>query len=172
MQRTDVGAMMLEVMKDVEPLLKERRATVNMHVKEGAYHAHVDPTMARQVLQNLITNAIRYGGKPGQSPHITITLDEVDTQPELFVRVGVKDQGIGIPDQARERLFEKFFRADNAIQHVTDGSGLGLYIVKMVVESWGGEVRVQSAENKGSTFCVTMPVEFDGSDTSVSSGHV
>jgi len=75
------------------------------------------------------------------------------------VKIEVSDTGIGIPKEAQEKIFEKFFRAVNAAQIITDGSGLGLFVVKSYVEGWGGTVSFKSLEGKGSKFVVKLPLK-------------
>jgi len=72
--------------------------------------------------------------------------------------ITIKDSGIGIGLQDQQKLFTKFFRTANAVEHNPEGSGLGLYVVKSYVESWGGKVAVESIEGKGSTFSVQLPL--------------
>ena len=71
----------------------------------------------------------------------------------------VADSGIGIPADQLPRLFSKFFRASNAMQHRAEGTGLGLYIVKESVEQLGGTIEVQSVENQGTTFTARLPIK-------------
>jgi two-component system sensor histidine kinase SenX3 len=74
-----------------------------------------------------------------------------------IVEISVTDQGVGIPDDERERVFERFFRVDAARSRNTGGSGLGLSIVKHVVQNHGGDVRVWSQQGRGSTFTIRLP---------------
>jgi signal transduction histidine kinase len=78
---------------------------------------------------------------------------------DKFVQYSVKDEGIGIPEDQRGHIFEKFFRADNALRFVPEGSGLGLSLAKSLVEGWGGKIWFETEVNKGTTFFFTLPVE-------------
>jgi signal transduction histidine kinase len=78
-------------------------------------------------------------------------------RPEL-IRIEVSDTGIGIPDQERERLFERFFRAQAALERQIQGSGLGLYISKAIVDAHDGRIGVNSIPGEGTTFIVELPV--------------
>ena len=75
-----------------------------------------------------------------------------------MIRVEVSDTGIGITEQERERLFERFFRAQIALERQIQGTGLGLYISKAIVEAHGGRIGVDSTQGEGTTFIVELPV--------------
>lgn len=105
-----------------------------------------DYVKIKQVLQNLISNATKY---TPESKSITIAVSEKNNQEAVIM---VKDEGIGIPAYQKERLFEKFFRADNASSQDPNGSGLGLYIARELVRAHGGEMWFDTEENKGTTF--------------------
>ena len=110
-----------------------------------------DAGRLRQVLANLVDNAVKYGREQG----------EVRTGASVlgagWVQVFVRDDGPGIPAEARDRVFERFFRVDKARTRAQGGTGLGLAIVKNLVQAHGGEVRVESAENRGTTFYFKLP---------------
>jgi two-component system phosphate regulon sensor histidine kinase PhoR len=110
-----------------------------------------DPDRLRQVLANLIDNAIKYGKLDG------VVRIEARPVPGRKIEISVSDDGPGIPDGAKERLFERFYRADKARSREQGGTGLGLAIVKHVVQAHGGEITVSSELGKGSKFCFTIP---------------
>lgn len=111
-----------------------------------------DPEKLSLVIQNLIDNAIRYNFQGGS---ITITLSEKDKEIEF----SIKDSGIGIPESEKENIFQKFFRASNAIKTETEGSGLGLFVAKNIVEAHGGKIWFESKEGRGTTFYFTIPIK-------------
>lgn len=117
--------------------------------KEPRY-VKADSEKIRAVIQNLIENALNYttSGKA-----ITISIKQEGN----FVKVFVKDNGIGIPTSQQSSIFNKFFRADNAIKTKTDGSGLGLFIAKSIVDIHKGQIGFESEEGKGSTFYFAIP---------------
>ncbi|MFA6909408.1 MAG: HAMP domain-containing sensor histidine kinase, partial [Patescibacteria group bacterium] len=119
---------------------------------------YVDEQKMHLVVQNMIDNAIKYTPKGGS---ITVAM----RQQKDRVEFSVTDTGAGIPVRQQDRIFSKFFRADNVIRMQTEGSGLGLFIVKNIVESHHGEVSFESKEGIGSTFRFTLPAE-GGSDAS------
>lgn len=109
-----------------------------------------------QVMMNLANNAIKYSRKGG-SVHVGYTLEKGETD-ATFVKVSVRDSGIGIPKPQQSQIFQKFFRASNAVASVATGTGLGLYYVKMVVEAHGGMIWFDSIPEKGTTFYFTLPL--------------
>jgi len=103
-----------------------------------------------QVWQNLISNAIKYA-----FPESTVVIGCQDTAKEVIF--SVKNNGIGIPQTQKEHIFERFFRADNASTTHTDGTGLGLYIAKAIIDGHGGKIWFESEENKETTFYFSLP---------------
>ncbi len=114
-------------------------------------YIQVDPEKIRSVIGNLIENAISYTKKGGK-----VILSATNDQD--FIKVTVKDDGIGIPTRQQLAIFNKFFRADNATKMKTDGSGLGLFIAKNIIEKHGGEIGFKSEENVGTAFYFTLPI--------------
>jgi signal transduction histidine kinase len=109
-----------------------------------------DQEVIWQCVQNLLANANRYA--PVSSViHIGIKKKKDE------IEYSVKDTGIGIPKAQQGRIFEKFFRAENALKAVPEGSGLGLSLVKSLVEGWGGKIWFETEEGKGTTFFFTLP---------------
>lgn len=113
--------------------------------------ANADPDRLQQVLSNLIDNAIKYG-RPSGVVEISGHLLDAD-----FVEVCVRDDGPGMPAEARARVFERFYRIDKARSREQGGTGLGLAIVKHVVQAHGGKVRVESEPGRGAAFYFTLP---------------
>jgi signal transduction histidine kinase len=111
--------------------------------------AEIDDNKTRQVVMNFIDNAIYYTPKG----EVRVVLEQSGN----CVRLEVRDSGIGVPDIAKKKLFTKFFRADNAQVTRPDGTGLGLYLAKRVVEDQGGTIIFNSVEGKGSTFGFELP---------------
>jgi two-component system sensor histidine kinase SenX3 len=102
-------------------------------------------------VHNLIENAINYSP---ESTKVSITTHNEGG----VIDISVTDQGIGIPDAEKERIFERFYRVDPARSRQTGGTGLGLSIVKHVASKHGGEVTLWSVENVGSTFSLRLPI--------------
>jgi signal transduction histidine kinase len=144
----DLGAFLQEV---VARRLLEHSVTVD--VAEALPRVVADPERLRQVLTNLTVNAAKYSPQLGS---ITVRARERDPQ---HVVIEVQDQGLGIPPDQMGRLFRKFERV-HTDQHLrVSGTGLGLYICRLIVEGHGGRIWVESEPGKGSTFFVLLPVD-------------
>jgi two-component system phosphate regulon sensor histidine kinase PhoR len=113
--------------------------------------AYADTDRLQQVLFNLVDNAIKYGRPEG---NVVVGAKPFDNRQ---VQIWLHDDGPGIPPEARERIFERFYRADKARAREQGGTGLGLAIVKHIVQGHGGRVWVESELGKGTTFYFTLP---------------
>jgi signal transduction histidine kinase len=111
----------------------------------------LDENKTRQVIMNFIDNAIYYTPLGG---NIKVRLRPAGSN----IQLEVKDSGIGVPVADQPKLFSKFYRADNAQKMRPDGTGLGLYLAKRVVEEQGGKIIFHSTEGRGSTFGFSFPV--------------
>lgn len=109
-----------------------------------------------QVMSNLLSNAIKYSPDGGD---VKIDISTVDN----MLKVGVTDSGLGIPEEAKEKLFTKFFRIDNDDRREIGGTGLGLAICKNIIQAHGGNIWVESKYGEGSTFYFTLPIAEAGS---------
>ncbi|MFA6136232.1 MAG: ATP-binding protein [Candidatus Paceibacterota bacterium] len=127
----------------------ERPVDTNMKV-------FIDGQKVSMVLYNLLDNAIKYNVENGE---VTISVEKEKDEP--FIKVSIKDTGIGIPTDQMDKLFTKFFRADNVVKYAPDGTGLGLYIVRNVINRHGGRIWVESELNRGTTFHFTLPTSRD-----------
>jgi len=139
-----------QVLNELAPASVARRQTLTVSA-EAVPDVLVDPQLARQAVHNLLSNAIKYTPEGGSIYINTVHDGEA-------VRWSVRDSGIGVPSSAQARLFEKFFRADNAQTVDTEGTGLGLYLVRLIALRAGGSVACESKEREGSTFTLTLPV--------------
>lgn len=121
---------------------------------ESNIQVTIDPDRLALALSNLIDNAIRYNVEHGS---VTVGIKRLTDRP--YVEVSVKDTGIGIPPENIDKIFSKFFRADNVMKRETEGSGLGLYITKNIINRHGGEIWVESVVNRGTTVYFTLPTD-------------
>jgi signal transduction histidine kinase len=133
----------------VRPLAEAHEIGLSFH-HEGTADLKTDPEKLREILTNLLHNAIQYN-----RPHGTIDLRVARDNGHL--RMEVRDTGIGIAPEAREQIFERFYRADPSRQADKLHAGLGLSIVKGYVDLMGGTITVESREGEGSTFRVELP---------------
>jgi signal transduction histidine kinase len=117
-------------------------------------HVMIDEKRLAIALTNFLENAIRYNVANGE---VIVRVEQVSGKP--FVEVSIRDTGIGIPADAIPNLFKKFFRAENAVASQTEGSGLGLYMAKGIVNAHGGEVSVDSEVNRGTVMHFTLPTD-------------
>jgi signal transduction histidine kinase len=145
----DLRSTLAEVLDELQSQLGETRLTVRLPATLPKVRA--DKRKLSQILVNLITNAVKYSPE-GSSVVVTATVGDG------AVRVGIKDRGIGIKPEDQHRLFKKFQRISDPSTRRTSGTGLGLYIVKGLVELHGGTVDVDTAYGKGSTFYFTLPI--------------
>ena len=111
-----------------------------------------DRNVVELILSNLLNNAIKYSKED-----TTITLKI--TQNDKFIHFEISDEGIGIPEKDKEHIFERYFRAENAL--LNQGTGIGLNIIKVHLENLGGNIYFESLENKGSTFFVKLPIKHE-----------
>ena len=148
---TNVSEMLKGVVEENMPLAAEKKVTLELFPAELP-RVEIDPKLVRQVFMNLISNAIKYTPSGG-------TVRVTAGQDGAFLTFSVKDTGIGIPPDEVPLLFTKFFRATNAAKSDAEGTGLGLYVVKRIVELSGGSLSFTTALGQGSSFTFTLPVE-------------
>lgn len=150
---TDLAAFIKDVLKEVESLIQAKGCQLSLEFPQEKVLVKVDQMLLRQVIINLMTNAITYSSieKKGQ---IIVSL-KVSLK---GYTIKITDNGIGIPKEVQSRIYEKFFRADNARTVVAGGNGLGLYLTKQIMDVSGGSIGFESEINKGTTFYVTIPV--------------
>ncbi len=137
-------------------LLSKRKIKVKFNApKSKIPKIKADAKKMKLAIQNLVDNAIRYSMAGSE---VIINLEQIKEKKNNFVKIEIKDYGIGINIKDQERLFSKFFRGGNAVRFQTEGSGLGLFIVKNIIEAHYGKIWFKSEENKGTTFYVKLPI--------------
>lgn len=151
-EETDLLKIIKEAAKEIEPETVRRQVTISMKEKGRIPKIIIDGKRFREVIQNLLSNAVKYNKRDGK---VNVLIEKLETK----IKIIIEDTGIGIPKKDQDKLFSKFFRAVNAISSATDGSGLGLFVVKSYIESWGGSVSFKSEEGKGTTFVIILPLK-------------
>ena len=136
--------------EDLRRKAEERHTVLRNEVPEHLL-VHGDGDRLQQVVLNLVDNAIKYGRSGG-----TVVVGARACEEDI-VEVWVADDGMGIPPEARDRIFERFYRVDRGRSREQGGTGLGLSIVKHIILAHGGEVRVDSAVGRGTSFYFTLP---------------
>lgn len=146
---TQMEEVISSVVEDLKPVADEKKIKLVFKAGRQTGRISADGDFLRHAIFNLVDNAIKYT-KEGK---VEIAL----TEDSGGVKLTVKDEGIGIPKEDQAKMFDKFARARNAVNMYTDGSGLGLFIVKKIIDAHGGKISFESDEGKGTTFTVTLP---------------
>ena len=134
----------------LESAAEQKNVTVHVDIPSTEQYVHADSHLLEHVMSNLVTNAIKYNRRGGD---VFIKARDAGA----MVRIDVEDTGIGIPQEAQHRVWERFYRVEQRNHREVEGTGLGLAIVKGVIERHGGQIRLQSTEGQGSTFTFTLP---------------
>lgn len=146
---TDLKNVVESVKEELQPELKAKKMKIEIEAKKMG-KINVDPKLIAEVYKNLMTNAVRYSKDGG------VIKVRVFEKGENVVSE-VVDRGIGIPKTEQSKIFGKFFRAENAVKKTASGTGLGLYLTKLIVDASGGKIGFTSEENKGTTFWFSLP---------------
>jgi signal transduction histidine kinase len=151
-EKTVPQELLSEAIRAFTPVAKAKKIEIKSEIAEDLPEILSDPAQLKMVFENLLDNAIRYSNNVGE---IKVWFGEKKGR----LCFEIKDQGVGIPKEDQKYIFQKFFRSKNAMHHQTQGTGLGLYIIKSIVTKLGGKIGFQSEENKGSTFWFTLPIK-------------
>lgn len=151
-EKSDITKLVDHVIGDIKPMLDKKNQTLTKKYEKSISSITMDTNLVHNVVQNLLTNAIKYTPEKGKIK-VNIKLHDSDN-----IVISVGDNGYGIPRDQQDQTFHKFFRATNAVKKETEGTGLGLYLVKSVVESSGGKIWFESSEGKGTVFYFTLPI--------------
>lgn len=152
-EETDLGEILSEVAKTLDGEAQKKGIRISLDIpKKALPKITVVKKHIFEAVENLISNAIRYGKEKGE------VIGKVGVEKDHLV-LSVTDDGIGIPKEDQPKIFAKFFRASNAVRSFTDGSGLGLSVVKSYVEENNGEISFESKEGVGTTFTMKFPLK-------------
>lgn len=154
-KKVDLVNFLQTILNQAIPVAKEYGVKVYMEPpKETSMELEVDSERLALAISNLLENGIRYNIPNGQ---VVVSIERQAKTP--FIQINIADTGVGIPPEAMDKLFTKFFRAENVMTKEADGYGLGLYIVKNIIRRHGGQVWAESEMGRGSIFHFTLPAD-------------
>lgn len=163
LEPTNIAELALGVIKEQKVAIDTKKISFKTTIAKNLPIVQADTRLLRMVISNILSNAVKYTPQKG-SVHCAIwtvkkgeMVDGREVDVDSFA-IGIVDTGYGIPQKQQDKIFSKLFRADNIRNLDTDGTGLGLYIVKAIVDHSGGQVWFESEENRGSSFYVTLPL--------------
>lgn len=140
-----------------QPLADKKNIKISLKSENEVPLVFVDPKRISMVVENLLTNAVKYiNSDSGGVISVEVSRQEDDV---LF---SISDNGVGIPDKDKKKIFKKFFRAENIMKMQTSGTGLGLFIARAIIESHKGAIWFVSKEGEGTTFYFTLPIKSKG----------
>lgn len=155
-ESADVVRLVDETVKAMEPSAHERQIQLGFSPPSLAITAVIDARAIQQALVNLIDNALKHS--PAGS-EVAVSVATRNGAPQSVFEIAVEDRGEGIPKSEHERIFERFYRVGSELRRQTPGAGIGLSIVKHIVDAHGGRVRVESEPGKGSRFTIEIPLK-------------
>ncbi|MGG1519004.1 cell wall metabolism sensor histidine kinase WalK [Paenibacillus oryzisoli] len=155
---TEVNEMLEEVADRFSFQLQQRKIYIGIHVEPGVTNLLLDRDKIDQVLDNLVSNAIKYTGDDG-----TIQLRAYKLERDLLA-ISVQDNGIGIPKKDLSRIFDRFYRVDKARSRNMGGTGLGLSIAREIVKAHGGTISLESELGQGTRVTFTLPIQQEVED--------
>ncbi|KKP82166.1 MAG: Multi-sensor signal transduction histidine kinase [Candidatus Moranbacteria bacterium GW2011_GWF2_35_54] len=150
-KQTDILKMADEVIKELTPRSLEKEIKIKNNYDKTLPEINVDPKLMRIIFQNLLSNSIKYTQPKGKI-ELKIGYDEKN------LNIEVTDNGMGIPESQKANIFSKFFRADNVRQTDAEGTGLGLYLLKSIIDHSEGKISFTSTEGQGTTFFISIPL--------------
>lgn len=153
-QKTDVEKLMKKIYTELKPRIKKKKIEYSWAIPGTLQCIKGHETILHEIFSNLIVNSIQYTPDGGE---IKVTAKEKSGR----VIISIADTGIGIPDEVKPKLFKQFQRADNALEAYPEGTGLGLYMIKILLEKIGGSISFDSTINKGTVFCVSLVAASD-----------
>ena len=148
----DFNELLDKALKEFQYKIKEKKITFIINKEKEKLKVYADKEKMLLVLKNLIKNSVEYTPESGK---IIINIKKE----EKILEFTIKDNGVGIPKEDQDKIFSKFFRAQNVLRIQTEGSGLGLFISRNIIEKHGGKLSYQSEEGIGSEFKFTLPLE-------------
>jgi PAS domain S-box-containing protein len=148
---TKISDLINQVLLKIKALSTQKQMTIKVSEEGSIPLVNLDPKLISNLYENLLENSIKYS-PAGSNINISVSVKD------KFLISSIQDEGLGIPEAEQKKIFEKFFRASNIVKQNPDGTGLGLYICKAIVESSGGKIWLRSTEGKGTTFFFSLPI--------------
>jgi len=171
----DVAHAIAKAVESAKPAYTERGITCTLEVEENLPQMHIDPAGFRQMLDNVLQNACKFTPRGGNvwisaSLHpasgVDVTPDAGVESGEQYLLISIRDTGVGISPEDHDKVFERFYRAPNPLAVEAGGAGVGLTIVKSLVEAHGGRIWVDSEVGEGSQFNIVLPIHEIGAPSS------
>lgn len=154
-EAVSLNSLLAEITDSFKLELRQRKMNITIDADtQHLLNPETDRTLLRLIIENLMSNAIKYG-KEGTNLSIKLGTDTTSKR----ATIAITDRGIGVPDSEKKQIFQKMYRCTNAKTTDTDGNGLGLYISRIAADSIGATIVMESAEGKGSTFTVSVPMK-------------
>jgi len=159
----NIVEMAKSVLLELKGQILEKKLKINESYQENLPEFKADQNLLRIVFQNLLSNSVKYTPENGEvGISVSITLKDKNFGEKIMgvdsLTITIFDSGMGIPENQKDKMFSKLFRADNARETETEGTGLWLYLVKSIVDKVEGDIWFKSIENKGTTFYVVFPL--------------
>lgn len=164
-EKISLQTVLKEVLRDLSEKIQEKHIDISIQFSKKIPTLFLDINLIRIILQNLISNAVKYSQEKGSVDVKIEFIQKADTISETAPKISdsilirVTDSGCGIPEDQKTLIFSKLFRASNVQEKGFDGNGLGLYIVKSIIEQTGGKIWFESKENIGSVFFISLPTK-------------
>lgn len=147
----NIGVQIHKYVKELAPLAEKRNINVDINMNESNIYVSIPESKVARILTNIIENAIKYNRESGK-----VFIDVSEEGNSVVIRI--KDTGLGIASEEIDKIFDKFYRSSTSKKMNIDGTGLGLAIAKDIVESYGGEIKVESELGKCTEFMISLPI--------------
>jgi len=147
----DIGEILDKIFNEQREEIKNKSINLKIKKPDVIQKISLDKEKLELALRNIIENSIRYTPENGK---VEITVKEKNKE----LKISIKDNGVGIPEDEQKKLFTKFFRGENVVRMQTEGSGLGLFIVKNIIEKHNGKIEIKSEEGNGTEVILTLPL--------------
>ncbi len=154
LSNTDIVSLTNSIIESIKPYAERKKINIKFSFAPAKMIIGTDQEKYERILLNLLSNAIKYTNKEGS---IAIKLNQKIVDNRAMACIQVCDNGIGIPPDKYEYIFERFGQVDNTFSRQAEGTGIGLHLTKMFVELLGGEIKIASKVGKGSVFTVLLP---------------